>query len=188
VNPLTALILLLFALGSSWVPWRRTAFRSPIGGLVLELITLTAAVAAALLAGRTAPGMPPVWWADVAFHAAGYWYALHGGVGVVRLVLGLVPVRAGAAAPGIAVSESELARGRIIGVLERAIVLTFVLLGEFGALGLVIAAKALARARQLDNMDFAEYFLIGTLASLAHALLVGVGMTLLRQPLLLGGP
>jgi hypothetical protein len=180
VNPLTAVVLLVFAVGSSWVPWRRPGFRSPLAGLALELVTLAAAVTAGLLAARSAPGMPPAWWGDVAFYVAGYWYALHGGVGVVRLVLGLVPVRAGAPAPGIAVSDSELARGRIIGVLERAIVLTFVLLGEYGALGLVIAAKALARVRQLENVDFAEYFLIGTLASLAHAMLVGVGMTLLR--------
>ena len=57
--------------------------------------------------------------------------------------------------------------------------LTLVLLGQYGALGLLIAAKALARFRALEDRDFAEYFLIGTLASLRHALLVGVGLRLL---------
>ncbi|MBI2537686.1 MAG: hypothetical protein HYW06_12150 [Gemmatimonadetes bacterium] len=67
----------------------------------------------------------------------------------------------------------------MIGVLERALALTLVLLGQYGALGLLIAAKALARFRALEDRDFAEYFLIGTLASLLHALVVGVGVRLL---------
>jgi hypothetical protein len=54
-----------------------------------------------------------------------------------------------------------------------------VLLGQFGALGLIVAAKALARFRGLEDRDFAEYFLIGTLASLLHAVAVGVGLLLL---------
>lgn len=53
------------------------------------------------------------------------------------------------------------------------------LLGQYGALGLLIAAKVVARFRALEDRDFAEYFLIGTLASLLHALLVGVGLRLL---------
>jgi hypothetical protein len=177
---LAALPLLLFAVLATWAPWRRPTWKMPGRGLALELAALVAAVALSLLAGRWA-GRLTVGrhWGDLAFYAAGYWYALQGGMGVVRLVLGLVPVRADAQAPGIAVSESELKRGRIIGVLERAIALTFVLLGEFGALGLVIAAKALARVRQLENADFAEYFLIGTLASLLLALMVGEGVKLL---------
>lgn len=79
------------------------------------------------------------------------------------------------------VSSAELARGRIIGILERAIALTLVLLGQYGALGLVVAAKALARFRGLEERDFAEYFLIGTLASLLVALGAGVGVTLLLR-------
>jgi hypothetical protein len=64
----------------------------------------------------------------------------------------------------------------MIGVLERAIALTFVLLGQYGALGLLIAAKSLARFKALEDREFAEYFLIGTLASLLLALLGGLGM------------
>ena len=179
MNPHAALVLLAFALLATWAPWRRTTWTVPARSLALEFGTLAVAVALSQLAERSGRLLVPWRWGDVAFCAAGYWYALQGGMSVVRLVLGLVPVKANAPAPGISVSDTEMARGRIIGVLERAIVLTFVLLGEFGALGLVVAAKALARARQLENADFAEYFLIGTLASLTHALLVGVGMRLL---------
>jgi hypothetical protein len=49
---------------------------------------------------------------------------------------------------------------------------------QYGALGLIVAAKALARFRGLEDRDFAEYFLIGTLASLLHAVAVGVGLRL----------
>ena len=71
---------------------------------------------------------------------------------------------------------SELSRGMVIGVLERAITLTLVFIGQFGALGLVLAAKALTRFRALDDRDFAEYVLIGTLASILFALLVGIAL------------
>ena len=70
----------------------------------------------------------------------------------------------------------ELSRGLLIGVLERALALTLVLTDQFGALGLILAAKALARFRAMDDRDFAEYVLIGTLASLLLALLVGLSV------------
>lgn len=57
---------------------------------------------------------------DPALYAAGYGYACAGGMAIVRLVLDVVPVSAQPAKGGIAVSATELARGRIIGVLERA--------------------------------------------------------------------
>jgi len=43
-------------------------------------------------------------------------------------------------------------------------------------MGLVLAAKALTRFRALDDRDFAEYVLIGTLASILFALLVGIAL------------
>ena len=59
--------------------------------------------------------------------------------------------------------------GEAIGILERLLVVTFVLARAEAAIGLVIAAKTLARFRQLDDRDFAEYYLLGTLASVAVA-------------------
>jgi hypothetical protein len=59
--------------------------------------------------------------------------------------------------------------GEAIGILERLLIVTFVLAGAEAAIGLVIAAKTLARFRQLDDRDFAEYYLLGTLASVAVA-------------------
>jgi len=70
--------------------------------------------------------------------------------------------RPSAAAPPARVGEA-------IGILERLLVVTFVLVRAEAAIGLVIAAKTLARFRQLDDRDFAEYYLLGTLASVAIA-------------------
>jgi hypothetical protein len=64
---------------------------------------------------------------------------------------------------------AEFNRGRVIGLLERLIMFELVLLGQFSAIGFLIAAKAMARFKTLEDRDFAEYFLVGTLASLAIA-------------------
>jgi hypothetical protein len=64
--------------------------------------------------------------------------------------------------------------GATIGVLERLLIVTFVLTGSSAAVGFVVAAKTLARFKQLDDRDFAEYYLLGTLASVAVA--VGSGL------------
>jgi hypothetical protein len=60
--------------------------------------------------------------------------------------------------------------GATIGILERLLIATFVLTGSTAAIGFVVAAKTLARFKQLDDRDFAEYYLLGTLASVALAL------------------
>src|SRR3989442_6765008 len=70
----------------------------------------------------------------------------------------------------------DVARGRAVGSLERALALTMVLLGDYAAVGWIIAAKSLARFKQLEDREFAEYFLVGTLASFLLAVLVGVGI------------
>lgn len=180
MNLVTAVVLLAFAVGATWAPWRKPGWKTPAVALAAELAALATAVAAALLLADLAePGRTARFWGRIAFLVAAYWYATAGGVAVVRLVLRLVPVAARPGPGGIMVPEQELARGRIIGVLERALALTLLLLDQYGALGLVIAAKALARFRALDSRDFAEYFLIGTLASLLHAVLVAMGVRVL---------
>ncbi len=66
--------------------------------------------------------------------------------------------------------------GMIIGALERTLVLTIVLLGEFGAIGLILAAKGLIRygeIKEARNQKVAEYVLIGTMLSMLWAVLVG---------------
>ncbi len=86
---------------------------------------------------------------------------------------GQAPAEAGrpaAAAPRAEAHASPARIGATIGVLERLLIVAFVLTGSTAAIGFVVAAKTLARFRQLDDRDFAEYYLLGTLASVAVAL------------------
>lgn len=66
----------------------------------------------------------------------------------------------------------EYNAGRFIGVLERLLTYTFVLQGQYMAIGLILAAKGFSRFREMDQRDFAEYVLIGTLLSMASAVLI----------------
>lgn len=61
--------------------------------------------------------------------------------------------------------------GTWIGILEREIIFMLGMLGQYEAIGFVIAAKSIARYGQLDNKDFAEKYLIGTLLSAFVAIL-----------------
>lgn len=64
--------------------------------------------------------------------------------------------------------------GQAIGVLERLLIVAFVLLRAPEAIGLVLAAKTIARFKQLDDREFAEYYLLGTLASISVAIFSGL--------------
>lgn len=64
--------------------------------------------------------------------------------------------------------------GATIGALERLLIVTFVLTRTEALIGFVIAAKTLARFRQLDDRGFAEYYLLGTLASVTVAIISGL--------------
>jgi len=60
--------------------------------------------------------------------------------------------------------------GRVIGWIERALLYSLVLVGAPGAAALVIAGKSVARFPSFTEERFAEYYLIGSLMSLAIAL------------------
>jgi hypothetical protein len=64
--------------------------------------------------------------------------------------------------------------GSTIGILERILIVVFVLTGTDVAIGFVVAAKTLARFRLLDDRDFAEYYLLGTLASVSVAIVTAL--------------
>ncbi|MDP2876966.1 MAG: hypothetical protein Q8O00_12340 [Holophaga sp.] len=66
-------------------------------------------------------------------------------------------------------AEVEYKRGRLIGVLERVIIFALVLGSQYAALAFVLTAKTMARFKSLEDRDFAEYFLLGTLMSVVLA-------------------
>lgn len=64
--------------------------------------------------------------------------------------------------------DSDYKAGRIIGILERLILLMFIALEQYAALGLVLTAKSIARYDKISKQEwFAEYYLMGTLLSTA---------------------
>ena len=64
--------------------------------------------------------------------------------------------------------------GLYIGWLERFLVVTALLLHSPATVGLILTAKSIARYPEFKSKRFAEYFLIGTLLSIAVALLGGI--------------
>jgi hypothetical protein len=180
MNPAPAFVLLVFAVIAGAAPWRRSGWTTAPRALLLEAATLALAIVLAWLGGRIVQPVPAgYFWGRLMLLAGAYWYTCAGGAVLVRRVLDLVPVEEAPSKRGIVVPAQELSRGRLIGILERALALTLVLASQYGALGLILAAKALARFRALDDRDFAEYVLIGTLASLLFALLVGMAVRLI---------
>jgi hypothetical protein len=69
--------------------------------------------------------------------------------------------------------EQEYNAGRVIGILERCLMYSVLLLSQnFNVIALIIAAKGFARFRQMEERAFAEYVLIGTLCSILLTVLV----------------
>lgn len=68
--------------------------------------------------------------------------------------------------------------GHVIGDVERMLTLVFVMLGQYEAIGFLLAAKSLLRFRETDTVK-SEYVLVGTLLSFGFAILIGVAVKLL---------
>jgi hypothetical protein len=107
--------------------------------------------------------------------AAGVVTALWAGAVVVGRIVApfaaAVTPRGEEARPGLARA------GWTIGVLERALVLLAILLRIEALVGFVIAAKAILRlpeARDPEHRALAEYYLVGSLASISWAVLIGL--------------
>ena len=70
--------------------------------------------------------------------------------------------------------------GRVIGNVERMLTLVFVMLGQYEAIGFLLAAKSLLRFRETDTVK-SEYVLVGTLLSFGFAILMGVAVKLVIE-------
>ncbi|NLX76555.1 MAG: DUF3307 domain-containing protein [Clostridiaceae bacterium] len=63
--------------------------------------------------------------------------------------------------------------GRYIGTLERIIIVLFISLKQYSAIGLVLTAKSIARYDRITrDASFAEYYLMGTLLSTLFAIVM----------------
>lgn len=68
--------------------------------------------------------------------------------------------------------------GRLIGYLERVLVLTFVFINQYAAIGFLITAKSIFRFKE-SRPDLVEYYLLGTFLSMTIVILVGLATSLL---------
>lgn len=66
----------------------------------------------------------------------------------------------------------SLRAGRTIGVIERLLIFAGLAASSWEILAAVVALKSVARYSKLDDQNNAEYFLVGSLASIAWAVLI----------------
>jgi hypothetical protein len=75
--------------------------------------------------------------------------------------------------------EDLLDAGKLIGNIERTLTLTLLLLGQFEAVGFIIAGKSILRYEGVKTSK-TEYVLIGTLLSFGIAILISIILTKLE--------
>src|SRR5260370_15837566 len=64
--------------------------------------------------------------------------------------------------------------GKVIGQIERVIVVLIVMAGNLQALAFFFAAKGLIRSKELDRRPMADYFLLGSLSTFLLGLAGGL--------------
>ena len=64
--------------------------------------------------------------------------------------------------------------GRIIGTCERFLIVLFVILTQYEAIGFLVAAKSILRFSSTQESKKSEYVLAGTLLSIAIAIVLGL--------------
>lgn len=118
--------------------------------------------------------------AVAALLAAAFAFNGTGGSVIVEAVLRRVDVAEG----GPQEAGGLAGAGRLIGILERTLVLALVLYQQWAAVAILVTAKSVARFEELKMRPFAEYYLVGTLTSLLVALGVAVVLTEIVSPIL----
>lgn len=192
-------LLALVVIAALVVLWRRSAERA-FGGSnpAVPLLVLGAGVAVTLLAsGLASPVAGPFasWWSGLAWPPAtrvdpdrallvlGVLTAqLSTGNVIVRLVLAATGTvnparRASGSATDPADPASDLKGGRLLGPMERVLIIGLGLAGNLTAASIVVAAKGLLRFPELSSRKdqehvhrLTEYFLVGSFVSWLLAL------------------
>jgi hypothetical protein len=78
--------------------------------------------------------------------------------------------------PGI----ETIRAGRVIGILERWLIMILMLSGQLTGIGFVLTAKSIARFKNFEQHHFAEYYLMGTLYSAVFAIVLSLILINLR--------
>lgn len=65
--------------------------------------------------------------------------------------------------------------GRLIGTIERVVIITLISLGQYSTIGLVLTAKSVARYDMISkDPGFSEYYLLGTLLSALSVIAISI--------------
>ncbi|HEU4993841.1 MAG TPA: hypothetical protein VFT29_03445 [Gemmatimonadaceae bacterium] len=164
---------LLLARGSGSDRWRTKGAELEIGITAAYVLASAVTIGDAVVRPLVAPLKLPVSdnrLAALFFTAAILGFFVRGGTQIVRAVLnkvGSLPTREQR------LDIAEYNRGRLVGSIERLLLAGMVAGGSYAALAFTIAAKGLVRSKEFDDRNFAEYFLIGTLASTGLAMAAG---------------
>ncbi|HSR12956.1 MAG TPA: hypothetical protein VLS90_16040, partial [Thermodesulfobacteriota bacterium] len=179
-------IFVIHCLACAFTWGRQTACRFILG----QLFAIAAILVLVVIVSNTRiiPSIPP----------STFWVELFGRGYLQFLILAsgvAVSVKAGGTLIGLAVKpftdelqrEQERAKyneacaargfengGKIIGYLERALIFFFILTGQPGSIGFLIAAKSILRfgeVKDRQNRLEAEYIIIGTLMSFGYGML-----------------
>jgi hypothetical protein len=182
MNPLFVVPLLVYTIVAVAWPNQVDGRRRGRGLLIFEAaIVAVALIVGYYLAKLVEPRAQGLWWGKAGLYLTAYLYVCARGATLIRGALEIAPLQfrriEDRTAGGVG-----LARGRVVGILERAILLTLFLLGEYAAMAYLMVAKALVRFKSLEDPETAEYLLIGTLASFTLAILGAVGLRLLMAP------
>ncbi|KAB3525718.1 DUF3307 domain-containing protein [Alkaliphilus serpentinus] len=71
--------------------------------------------------------------------------------------------------------------GEMIGIIERLLIFSFIILGTYVSITFVLAAKSIARLKKIEqDSEFSDKFLIGTLSSAMVAIFCGVMFNLIK--------
>jgi hypothetical protein len=73
--------------------------------------------------------------------------------------------------------KSLVSAGKVIGLIERLLILTFVLLNQFSGVGFLLAAKSVFRfgdLKEKNDHKMTEYVMLGTLLSVTITVIVGL--------------
>jgi len=117
--------------------------------------------------------------AAIPVYCIGYLFVIDGGTSIVKGVFKKFPILVQHALEAIGAYDDEPKSekentGELIGIIERLLILTFVIAGNYEAVGFSVAAKSVARFNELDDKNFAEYYLLGTSVSVGIAVAVGL--------------
>ncbi|EIK51733.1 hypothetical protein YO5_07468 [Stutzerimonas stutzeri TS44] len=84
----------------------------------------------------------------------------------------------------IGTDDSLVNGGAFVGYLERGLILTFVLLDQWQAIGFLLTAKSVLRFNELkghNNRQRSEYVLLGTLLSFSLSIALGLAVVLMQD-------